>query len=176
MNALCKNCADLLAIAVFGMSSMALSSSPAWSAAAPAAANEAKQDWAKRHQEWVKRYTDNLAERLEIKASQQGAWQSFVKTVEAVTERPATKPEAKSDAASIARLDADLAATRAQRLAQIADATAKLQEALNPDQRKTLDQIAAETFRRQHHFHGGGHWDHHKQGGGLGEGRDREQH
>jgi hypothetical protein len=182
MNVIRKNSARVLAIAVFGASLMTVSSTLIW--AAPAAPNEAKQDWAKQHQEWFKHYTDRLADRLEIKASQQGAWQAYVKTLETAFQQPFAKKSEAKDAAAIARLHADIAAGRAQKLAQVADATAKLQEALNPDQRKTLDQIAAQAGHRGHHFHGGdrgehpehdgGHWDHHQQDGR--EGQDHEQH
>jgi Spy/CpxP family protein refolding chaperone len=167
-----------LAVAVFGV--VALSASAYALSAAPVASTsaEAKQDWAK---ERLKHFTDGLANRLEIKASQQNAFQAFVKTLEAVAEHPSTPPEVKTDAASLARQHADFAAARAQKLAQIADATAKLQEVLNPEQRKTLDQIAARIAHRGGHcFHGGergehGRWNRHEQGGVQGK-RDNEQH
>ncbi|MFI4940875.1 MAG: Spy/CpxP family protein refolding chaperone [Burkholderiales bacterium] len=171
-----KNFSCFLAVAAFGIFLTTFSSLSA--SAAPIAPNEAKQDYAKQHQEWLKHRLDGLANRLEIKASQQGAWQAYVKTIEAAAEQPVTgKPETRSDAASITRQYADRAAVRAQKLQQIADATAKLQEALSPDQRKTLDQaIAAYVRHRMRHFHDGGHGHHQKQGGDFDEGRDREQH
>jgi hypothetical protein len=158
-----NNFAHLLAAAAVSISLMTSSSSPVF--AAPAAPNEVKQDWAKQRQEWLKNRIDRLADRLEIKASQQGAWQAYVKTLEAVTEPPAKRPETKSDAASIARLHADLAAGRAQKLAQIADATAKLQEVLTPDQRKTLDQVVVRAGHRWQHFHGADRGEHAEHGG-----------
>ena len=149
-----KNANRLLMAAALGISALSLSASSAWSA--KPAQSEAKQDWAKEHQERIKHFTDRLANRLEIKASQQNAWQAFVKTLEAATEHPAKKAEMKTDAASIARLHADMAAARAQKLAQIADATAKLQAVLDPEQRQTLDQIAAHMGAgHEHRFHGG---------------------
>jgi hypothetical protein len=173
-----------LAVAVFGV--FALTSSTSALSAPPIAPNEAKQDWAKERQERLKHFTDGLANRLEIKASQQSAFQAFVKTLEAAAEHPAKKPEVKTDAASLARLHADMAAARAQKLAKIADATAKLQEVLSPEQRKTLDQIAARfANRRGHRFHGGEHeergghehgrWNRQEQDG-VGQKHDNEQH
>jgi hypothetical protein len=175
-----------LAVAVFG--AFALSASTSALSAAPVAAmsTEAKQDWAKERQERLKHFTDRLANRLEIKASQQNAFQAFVKALEAAAEHPAKKPEVKTDAASLARLHADFAAARAQKLAQIAEATAKLQEVLNPEQRKTLDQIAAHfAHRGAHRFHGGereehdghehGRWNRHEHSD-VGQKQDNEQH
>jgi hypothetical protein len=182
-----KNSVRLLVLAALGSVALSFSTAPVLAAGtAPAASNEAKQDWAKQRQEWFKHVTDRMADRLEIKASQQNAWQAYTKALEAATEHAAMKPEIKTDAASIARLHAELAAAHAQKLAQIADATAKLQEVLGPEQRKTLDQMAAHgRGRHGHHFHGGDHgehdghehgqWDQHRQGG-FGQDRDHEQH
>ncbi|MDR3481390.1 MAG: Spy/CpxP family protein refolding chaperone [Burkholderiaceae bacterium] len=168
-----------LAVAVFGV--VALSASAYALSAAPVASTsaEAKQDWAKERQERLKHFTDRLANRLEIKASQQNAFQAFVKALEAAAEHPAMQPEVKTDAASLARQHADFAAAHAQKLAQIADATAKLQEVLNPEQRKTLDQIAARIAhrgeRRGHGDQEHGRWNRHEQGG-VEQKHDNEQH
>lgn len=183
MIAIRKKSTQLLAVAAFGVALMALSSPPAY--AVPAAPSEVKQDFAKQRQEWIRNRIDRMAGRLEIKASQQGAWQAYAKALQAATERPAKTPDRKTDAASIARLRADLATAHAQKLAQIADATAKFQEVLSPDQRKTLDQIVARSGRRWHHFHGDGrteqseggrnNWNRQEQGRDIGENRDHEQ-
>jgi len=177
----------LLAVSVFSISMLSLSTSMSSAAAnAPTAPSEVKQDWAKERQERLKHFTDRLADRLEIKASQQNAFQGFVKTLGAANEHPAKIPDIKTDAASIARWHADMAAAHAQKLAQIADATAKLQEVLSLEQRKTLDQIAAHFGgRRGHRFHGGereergdqehGHWGRHGQGEGGGHDREHQQ-
>lgn len=125
-------------------------------AGAPPAKTEAKQDWARHREEMVKHMTERMAARLEIKASQQAAWQAYTKTLESAFAPPPAKPDGKTDAASITRAHADMAALRAQKLAQIADATAKLQEVLTPDQRKTLDQMVEHAMhRRMHGFHQG---------------------
>jgi hypothetical protein len=130
------------------------------------------QDWAKEHHERFKHFADKMAERLEIKASQQAAWQAFITSLEATMEPPSKRVEQKTDAASIARMRADMAAVHAQKLAQIADATAKLQEVLSPDQRTTLDQMAARFAEHR----GGRHFFHHEgeHGGCGGHGREHD--
>jgi protein CpxP len=155
--------------AVFSFAMLAGSAAVVWAVpAAPDAKQSSSQDWAKEHHERFKHFADKMADRLEIKASQQAAWQAFTKSLEAAMEPPAKKAEQKSDAASIARMRADMAAVHAQKLAQIADATAKLQEVLSPDQRATLDQMAARfgEHRGGHRFfHHGGDGEHGGWGG-----------
>jgi hypothetical protein len=162
----------VLAIVTLGCAALTFSTTPAWAVAATpsaVAAQEAKPDWAKQRQEWFKHATDRMADRLEIKASQQSAWEAYTKVLEAAMQRPTKPAESKSDAASITRLYADMAAAHAQKLAQIADATAKFQEILNPDQRKTFDQIVAHFVHRhaqrfhadQRGEHEHGHWGQH---------------
>ena len=80
---------------------------------------------------------DKMAQRLEIKASQQDAWQAYTKVHKDMFDgsmKPAPKD---ADAATIARHRADMAAKMATKLATLADATAKLQGALTPEQTKT---------------------------------------
>lgn len=132
---------------------------------------ERKAEMEKHRQEMFKHMSDRIAERLEIKPSQQGAFQAYTAALQAAMTPPASHPEYKSDAASIARMNADMAAEHAKRLATIADATAKFQEVLSPDQRKTFDQMAAAFM---HHHHGFGHehgWGHDGEHDGR-EGRD----
>lgn len=97
-----------------------------------------------------------LADRLEIRASQQGAWQkfsaAFIDAAHAHIPDAGHRPDAASDAASLARAHADHAARIAQAAARVADATAELQAALSADQRKVLDEVA-----RQFAHHGFGH-------------------
>jgi hypothetical protein len=120
-------------------------------------------------QEHIKIRLDRLAQRLEIKASQQPVWENFAKSVEMLADGNAKKPDMDADAATIARYRADRASEMAGKLSRIADATAKLQAALNPDQRKVLDQTAQQMLHRDHRFgrmhHGA---DHH----GTNQGRD----
>lgn len=95
-----------------------------------------------------------MAERLQITPAQQEAWTAYVNTVQSMMGTKLTRPAADADAASIARFRAQLAAERAQKLAQLADATAALQQVLDPEQRKTLDQVvrhARHGRRAGHH-------------------------
>lgn len=93
---------------------------------------------------------DKLAERLEIKSSQQAVWEEFAKSVETLADRNAKKPGDDADAATISRYRADRATEFASKLSRIADATAKLQAALSADQRKILDQTAHRFLRHEH--------------------------
>ena len=158
---------------VLGVSGVALTVSALAADSAPAAKAspaDRKAEMEQRRQEFFKHMADRMADRLEIKASQQAAWQSYITTLQSAMTPPAHMPEhPKTDAAGIARFNADMAAEHAKRLATIADATAKFQEVLTPEQRKTFDQMAA-AFEHRHHgmHHGFGGRD----GGHGGWGRD----
>ena len=107
--------------------------------------------WAQHRQEWVRAKLDRDANRLEIKASQQTAWQSYASARMAFADRSMVRPAPDADAAAIAKLRADRAAEAARKLATLADATAKLESVLSPEQRKTLDQIARGHHHHRHH-------------------------
>lgn len=167
--------------AALTMSAMAADTTPAAASNPKAAHADFRQDMEKRRQEFFKHMADRMADRLEIKASQQSAWQAYTKALETAMTPPASAGqhvEPKTDAASIARMNADHAAEHARRLAQIADATAKFQEVLTPDQRKTFDQMAAAFMHRHHGMHHGhfGHGDRegHGEHDGHGWGHDGE--
>jgi hypothetical protein len=115
-----------------------------------------KADMERHHEEMIHSRLAHLADRLEIKASQQGPWQKFSAafTEAAHSMAPGHDPEhwadkgaARPDAATIARMHADHAARHAQALAKLADATAELQSALGPDQRKVLDEVTQRYLR-----------------------------
>ena len=91
--------------------------------------------------EHIKARLDKLAERLEIKPSQQAVWEEYAKSVESLAERGVKRPADDADAATILRYRADRTTEFAKKLTAIADATAKLQKALTEDQRKTLNQV-----------------------------------
>ncbi|MEJ1958587.1 MAG: Spy/CpxP family protein refolding chaperone [Nitrosomonadales bacterium] len=93
---------------------------------------------------------DRLAGRLEIKSSQQAAWEEFAKSVEPLADRSFKKPADDADAATIARNQADRATEFAKKLARVADATAKLQAVLTDDQRKILNQVSRHFLHRNH--------------------------
>jgi hypothetical protein len=124
--------------------------------------------------ERMKARLDKLAERLEIKSSQQAIWEEFAKSVEVLADRDAKKPNEDADAATISRYRAERAADFADKLGKIADTTAKLQAALSADQRKILDQTAHRFLhydREANHTHhrmehdGSKHgWDQHENG------------
>ena len=135
--------------------------------AAKAVEHQADRD--QRRQEFFKHMSERMADRLEIKASQQAAFQAFTTSLQNAMTPPAQHTEYKSDAASIARAHADRAAEHARRLATIADATAQFQEVLTPDQRKTFDQMAAAFAHRRMHHRFGHHWGHE-------EGHDHDGH
>lgn len=92
-------------------------------------------------QERMQARLDSMARRLEIKASQQDAWQAYAKVSKEMFDARPTPPAKDADAAALARHRADAAAQRAQKLAALADATAKLQSALTPEQARTLADI-----------------------------------
>ncbi|MEO6974385.1 MAG: Spy/CpxP family protein refolding chaperone [Gallionella sp.] len=95
---------------------------------------------------------DKLAQRLEIKASQQAVWEDFAKSIETLAEGNAKMPGKDADAATIARFRAEQASNFAGKLNRIADATAKLQTVLTEDQRQILNQAAHQMLHRDHRF------------------------
>jgi len=116
--------------------------------------------------ERIQRMLDRAANRLEIKASQQTAWDGFARAMRGLFEpSAAARPGRDADAATIARIRAERAAEHARRMTQVADATAALQGVLAPDQRKTFDQMA---HRFESHRQGGHGWHHRPAGPGDG--------
>ena len=95
--------------------------------------------------QWVKNQMAKEAAWLEIKASQEGAWEAFaaanLELSNTFGDRKPLPPDV--DAASAIRQHAQHAAAFAQSLAKLADATEKLQSILNEDQRKVLDRIVS---------------------------------
>ena len=100
--------------------------------------------------ERIKNRLDKLAQRLEIKASQQAAWGEFAKSVEALAEHAAQKPGDDADALAISRYRAERATEFAKKLTLIADNTAKLQAALTADQQKVFNQMSQHFGMREH--------------------------
>ncbi|MGO9445525.1 MAG: Spy/CpxP family protein refolding chaperone [Thiobacillaceae bacterium] len=85
---------------------------------------------------------DRMADRLEISASQQGAWGAYRAVVIGLADgSPPTRPAADADAAALLRYRAERAGEMAQTLAKLADATSTLQAALSPEQRAVLDEM-----------------------------------
>jgi hypothetical protein len=127
-----------------------------------AAANPARHD-DRQHQrmdpeqraQFVRRHLDREASMLEIKASQQAAWDAYAAArLDLMASFDKMKPPAAdADAATIARQRADRAEAAAQGLAKVADATARLQATLGDEQRKVFDRLA----RGHWHGHDGHH-------------------
>lgn len=147
-----------------------VSSSAAEPAGAQAAADDAASARAPHEamlQRWsqhVQAHLDQLAERLEIKASQEPAWQKFAAAFRDnlsdhamfwhMADGQGGPGLADADAATLARQQAERARDHAQKLAQLADATAGLQQVLSADQRQVFNE-AARHFAREHGGHGG---------------------
>lgn len=123
---------------------------PSATAATPDDSAARIQQHAQMVQAHMKARLDKMAERLEIKASQQPAWGEFVKAREAMLSHHPKRPAADADAATIARTRAEFAAERARTLAMVSDATAKLQAVLDENQQKTLNQIVRRAGQRGH--------------------------
>lgn len=116
--------------------------------------HDQQQTSQERMHEHMKARLDKLAERLEIKSSQQAVWEEFAKSVEPLLERSVKKPNDDADAATIARYHAERATEFAKKLTVIADATAKLQKVLTEDQRKILNQASRRFLHKGHGWHG----------------------
>ena len=123
-----------------------------------------------RMQARMKERLDRVAQRLDIKPSQETAWATYRQTLETMwmQSRP-QRPARDADAATILRFRAEMAQRHAQQLATVANATASFQQVLEPEQRKVLDQIARSFGRQGRHRGPGGH--HHGARGGGERGR-----
>jgi len=125
----------------------------AWSqstdATTPAAQNRSAERQAHFRQH-LQRRLNRMAERLQITPAQEAAWTAYVNSIQSMVGSKLMRPTPEADAASFARFRADLAAERAQKFAQLADATAALQLVLNPEQQQTLSKIVREAGRRYH--------------------------
>jgi hypothetical protein len=141
--------------------------------ATPAEPYDQKQMNQEKMHEHMKVRLDRLAERLEIKSSQQAVWEEFAKSVEMLADRNAKKPNDDADAATISRYRAEKATEFANKLNRIADATAKLQTALSEDQRKILNQTAHRFLR---YDQGAGHTHHGMNREGKEHGWDQHEH
>jgi len=147
-------------------------------AAVPASASpgpgmrEMTPEMQQRMQSRMQARLDKMAQRLEIKASQQDAWQAYAKVHQEQFDPAAMKAPAKdADAATLARHRADSAAKMATKLATLADATTRLQGALTPEQAKTLADMTRQPMGGRHGKHGGrGDHGRHGQMGGMGGG------
>jgi hypothetical protein len=150
-----------LSTSLFTAAVPAFSQDHSHSGAGPLASQMTDADRAKmlaRMQTGMKRRLDRMATRLEIKPAQQDAWTAYRTARESIFTTPPQFPPAGADAATIARFRADMAKHRADYMATVADATAKLQEVLEPNQRKVLDEMSRRGDREkgQRGSHGSG--------------------
>jgi hypothetical protein len=99
---------------------------------------------------------DQMAARLAINASQQDAWSAYRKARESIFGTIPQRPAPDADAATLTRFRAEIAQRRAQHLLTMADVTAKLQEVLDSDQRKALDEITRRGGRYGGRHYGAG--------------------
>lgn len=135
-------------VLAFGMQATA-NAADAAPPAPPHDAHKMEHDWARHRQEWMKKRLEKAAEHLGIQPSQQEAWQAYVNAIESPigngdAGKPADRP---TDAAGIARLRADFAAAHAARMMNIANATARLQDVLTPEQQKKFNRMVAHAHR-----------------------------
>ena len=110
---------------------------------------EQRELWAQERAAHFEKFLVSMANRLEIKSSQQAQWDSFSKALRAfkmqqpwgfaVKEPSQTAP---TDAASLAKAMADKMTEGAAKMAVLANETAELQKILTPEQQKTFNQIA----------------------------------
>jgi Spy/CpxP family protein refolding chaperone len=146
----------------------------AWAAdAKPADHADATQH----HAAMMQKMEEHAAKRLNLTTDQQAAWHEYTGTLEsAMADMHASMHKEMGehkdfDAATAAHMHADRAAAMAQRMSKIADATDKFEKVLNPDQKKTFNEMARHFMHRHGHngWHHHGHhhgwdhegWDHH---------------
>lgn len=125
--------ASLLAVAVPVLSQPSTDNQPSTSGQ-----SATRQD---RMREHIQARLNRMAERLKLEPSQQDAWAAYAKTVEGMVGTGLARPAGDADAATLVRFRAQLAAEQAQKLNQLADATATLQQTLNPAQQKILSDL-----------------------------------
>ncbi len=150
-------CMGLAGVAMLGGTAMAQPAvGPAPNGAAAMRARMAQARTAR-----VQARLDQAAARLEIRASQEPAWNAFAAAVKAYfgaqpgaaagPGRAANQQTAnqQEDAAALLHRLAAADLTRAQNLQKVADATTRLQAALDPNQREVLNQVVRMQLRRR---------------------------
>jgi periplasmic protein CpxP/Spy len=141
---------NLLPIAI---ATFLVAAAPAYSQPTDASAPTASTNSGARHariEQHLQARLQRVAERLQITPAQQTAWTTYVNAVQSLIGTSLTRPAPDTDAASITRLRAAFAAEHAQKLSQLADATASLRQVLDPQQQKTLDEIVRHAGHGAH--------------------------
>ena len=125
-------------------------------------------DWQKHEQMHTEMMLNSIANRLEIKASQQNQWGEFVVAFKALhsmhnmqNSLPMDKPEMdksklpnQMDAATLAKLMAEKMTDHAAKMTVLANKTEQLQKVLTPEQQTTLNQLAIQAWSHRHHMRG----------------------
>jgi hypothetical protein len=123
----------------------------------PPGENPGTYDHAARHRQHMQTRLNQMAQQLEIKDGQKAAWAEYTRAVESMLGAKPAPPPAEADAAAIVRQRAQRMTEHAQKLNQLADATARLQEALDAEQRQKLTEIVRQRgMRGEHHKHHSG--------------------
>ncbi len=91
---------------------------------------------------------DRMASRLEIKPSQQKAWDEYAKSVESFAENRPKMPGENANAVEIAKFRERMAKEASEKFSRIAAATEKLRDALDANQREVLDRMARNSMHR----------------------------
>lgn len=135
-----------------------LAASAAWLMASTGASASPGDQGRERWHDRIKARLDKLADRLEIKPSQQAAWGAYEDSVERPPMKMTQRPGRDADASSIARFRAERAKAMAERFSRIADATARLESVLSEDQRRIFDEASRRSLERmgRHRMEKGG--------------------
>lgn len=113
-----------------------------------ALANGARAEGPEPMHQRIKARLEKLADRLEIRPSQQAAWEAYENSVESLGERRMKKPGMDADAAAIAKFRAERMEAFARKLEGVADSTAKLESVLDQNQRKILDRMTRRSMEK----------------------------
>ncbi len=136
-----------------------------------------QQDFATYRAERVQARLNYENRQLGITAAQQAAWDNYAQTAKQYAEQmgPANMPPANADQSTIMKYRSERAAQHAQALANMSQATAKLEATLTPEQKTQFNAMGgpgrgpgAGGYARRGGGYGGGH--HGGRGGGYGMG------
>jgi len=125
-------------------------------------------DWQKHEQMHTEMMLNSIANRLEIKASQQIQWGEFALAFKALhsmhnmqNSLPVDRPEmdkfklpGQMDAATLAKLMAEKMTDQAAKMTILASKTEQLQKVLTPEQQTTLNQFAIQALSHRRYMRG----------------------
>jgi Spy/CpxP family protein refolding chaperone len=157
MKSVHKHLAAVGLLAALGFSAFA--QTPAAGTGAPQTRHErmAQRDPAKMQERMAQRQAE-LKAKLQITASQEGAWNTFTNAIKPPADRPARMDRAEfaklTTPERIDRMQA-MKAQRDARMAQHAEATKAFYAVLTPEQQKTFDAETLRLGQRMHRHHGG---------------------